>query len=63
MLAIWHDPQIIAAIRGSGGFEEVVILPLMMILPGALFGAFGGVAGAGLKRLLPVSSQNRYPEA
>ena len=63
MLAIWHDPRIMAAIRGSGGFEEVVSLPLMMVLPGALFGACGGVASAGLKRLLPVSNHpNNNPE-
>ena len=42
ILAIWHSPQIMDGIRASGGFEEVVGLPLMMVLPGALFGAFGG---------------------
>jgi len=66
ILAIWHSPQIMDGIRASGGFEEVVGLPLMMVLPGALFGAFGGVAGAGLRRLPPFcnpSHQNRNPEA
>jgi len=52
MLAIWHDPQTIAAIRGSGGFSEVVSLPLFMVLPGALLGACGGIASAALRKLL-----------
>ena len=63
MLAIWHDPQTVAAIRGSGGFEEVVSLPLLMILPGALFGTCGGLAGAGLKRLILAPNQSEDPEA
>jgi len=51
MLAISHDPQTMAAIRSSGGFAEVVSLPLFMVLPGALLGVCGGVASAALKRL------------
>jgi hypothetical protein len=47
-----------AAIRGSGGFEEVVSLPLMMVLPGVLFGVSGGVAGTALKRLLLILNQS-----
>jgi hypothetical protein len=57
MLAIWHDPQTMAAIRGSGGLEEVVSLPLMMVLPGVLFGVSGGVASTALKRLFLTLSQ------
>lgn len=52
MLAFWHNPQTMAAIRGSGGFAEVVTLPVMMVLPGVVLGAGGGVASAALKRLL-----------
>ena len=52
MLAIWHDSQIMAAIRGSGGLDEVFSLPLMMVFPGLLLGAVGGVASTALKRLL-----------
>lgn len=63
MLAIWHDPKTMAAIRGSGGFEEVLSLPLLMILPGALFGACGGLASAGLQRLLVLSSQSKRRQA
>lgn len=63
MLAIWHDPRTMAAIQGSGGFEEVLSLPLMMVLPGALLGACGGVASAGLKRLFVVSNVGSDPRA
>ena len=57
MLAIWHDPQTMAAIRGSGGLEEIVSLPLIMVLPGVLFGVSGGVASTALKRLLLLLNQ------
>lgn len=63
MLAFWHDPRTMAAIRASGGFAEVLSLPLFMILPGALLGAFGGAASAGLKRLLIVSNHSGGPDA
>jgi len=62
LLAIWHDPQTMAAIRGSGGFAEVVSLPLFMVLPGVLLGACGGMASAAIKRLLPVSNHAKDPE-
>jgi hypothetical protein len=52
LLAIWHDPQTMAAIRGSGGLEEVFSLPIMMAVPGVLLGAAGGAAGTAAKRLL-----------
>ena len=57
LLAIRHDPQTMAAIRGSGGLEEVFSLPLIMLLPGILLGAGGGVASMALKRLLLISDQ------
>jgi hypothetical protein len=50
MLALWHDPQTIAAIRGSGGMTEVFTLPVTMVVPGLLLGAIGGIAGAAGKR-------------
>jgi hypothetical protein len=46
LLAIWHDPQTLAAIRGSGGLGEVFTLPVMMVIPGFLLGTLGGIAGA-----------------
>jgi hypothetical protein len=46
LLAIWHDPVTMAAIRASGGLGEVFELPIMMILPGAVLGTLGGMVGA-----------------
>jgi len=51
LLAVWHDADTMAAIRASGGLSEVFELPIMMILPGAVLGTVGGVAGATIKRL------------
>lgn len=54
LLAIWHDAETMAAIRGSGGLGEVFELPLMMILPGVVLGTIGGLVGATIKRLRSV---------
>ena len=51
LLAIWHGPQTMMAVRGSGGLGEVFTLPLLMILPGLLVGTVGGIAGAASHRL------------
>ena len=51
LLAIWHGPQTMMAVRGSGGLGEVFTLPLLMILPGLLVGTVGGIAGAASSRL------------
>jgi hypothetical protein len=51
LLAIWHDPQTMAAIRGSGGLGEVFTMPVMMVLPGLLLGTVGGLAGAAGRKL------------
>jgi heme/copper-type cytochrome/quinol oxidase subunit 3 len=50
LLMMWHDPQTMAAIRGSGGLEEVFSLPLMLTLPGAVLGFVGGIACIATKR-------------
>lgn len=50
LLALWHDPETMAAIRGSGGLDEVFSLPLMMILPGAFLGSVGGVASIATRK-------------
>jgi len=52
LLAIWHDPGTMTAIRGSGGLEEVFVLPVFLILPGVVIGGVGGVAGAAARRLV-----------
>ena len=51
LLAVWHDPATMAAIRASGGLGEVFELPIIMILPGAVLGTIGGMAGAAIMRL------------
>jgi hypothetical protein len=51
LLAIWHDPVTMAAIRGSGGLSEAFTLPIAMVVPGAALGTVGGVAGAIVRRL------------
>jgi hypothetical protein len=51
LLAMSHTPSTIAAIRGSGGLAEVFTLPLLMIVPGVIFGAIGGFVGSAAKRL------------
>jgi len=51
LLAIWHDPPTLAAIRGSGGLGEVFTLPVMMVLAGLLLGTIGGLAGAAGRNL------------
>lgn len=53
LLVVWHDPQTMAAIRGSGGLEEVFSLPVMMILPAVVLGSVGGVACIAIKRAFP----------
>jgi hypothetical protein len=57
MLAIWHGPQTMAAIRGSGGLGEIFSLPPMMVFPGLLLGVGGGVAATALRRLLLILNQ------
>ncbi len=52
MLAIWHDPHTQRAIIGSGGLEEVYVLPFMMVIPAVIVGSVGGAAGSLCRRLL-----------
>jgi hypothetical protein len=41
-----------AAIHGSGGLGEALVLPVFLILPGIGLGGIGGVVGATARRLL-----------
>jgi hypothetical protein len=52
LLAIWHDPNTMTAIRGSGDLEESLVLPTFLILPGVALGGVGGLVGATAKRLV-----------
>ena len=54
LLLLWHDPQTMAAIRSSGGLEEVFTLPLLMILPGAVLGLVGGIAYMATRRAFSI---------
>ena len=54
LLALWHDPATLQAIRGSGGLSEAFTLPLMMGVPGVLLGTLGGLVGAAIKQLQSV---------
>jgi hypothetical protein len=51
MLVIWHDPDTMRAIAGSGGLAEVYVLPFMVIIPAAVVGAVGGTLGSLTRRL------------
>jgi hypothetical protein len=51
LVAIWHDPQTLAAIRGSGGLAEALTLPLTMVVVGAGLGTLGGLIADSARRL------------
>jgi hypothetical protein len=57
LLAVWHDPATLAAIRGSGGIAEVFTLPLFEILPAIVLGAAGGAVGAAAQAVLGRSAE------
>ena len=59
LLAIWHDPQTMNAIAGSGGIGEVFELPFMMAIPAFILGTFGGIVGSVSRRLLPSAGDFR----
>jgi hypothetical protein len=46
MVAVFHDSKTMSAIEGSGGLAEAFTLPVMMIVPGFIFGTIGGALGA-----------------
>jgi hypothetical protein len=51
LLAVWHDPQTLAAIHDSGGLGEVFTLPAYMVVPGVVLGTIGGATGSIMRRL------------
>jgi hypothetical protein len=51
LLALWHDAATMVAVQSSGGVTEVLVLPFMMVLPAAVIGTVGGLAGAAMKRM------------
>jgi hypothetical protein len=51
LLAIWHDQATLLAIAGSGGLEEVFVLPFMMIVPAVIVGSVAGAAASLSRRI------------
>lgn len=50
----WRSPDLIAAIKQSGGLSEVFALPLLLIVPGTIVGAIGAsFAAASYRRRHP----------
>jgi hypothetical protein len=54
MLAVFHDPQTMSAIEGSGGLGEVFTLPIMMLVPALILGTIGGALGAAVQHKLRI---------
>jgi hypothetical protein len=52
LLAIWHDAGIFEAIEGSGGLDEVYVLPLFLVVPGTILGILGGLVGGVMRRIV-----------
>jgi hypothetical protein len=52
LLALFHDPGTLTAIRNSGGLAEVFTLPPMMVLPGIVLGTLGAAVGVTGRRFL-----------
>jgi len=42
LLALSHDAELMAAVAASGGLSEAVTFPLMLSIPGGIFGTAGG---------------------
>jgi hypothetical protein len=49
-LGIWHDTQALAAIEQSGGFGEMLFLPVVVTFPAVLLSLVGGSAALILPR-------------
>jgi hypothetical protein len=50
LFAIRHDAATLTAIQGSGGLAEVFTLPIVLVMPGVLLGALGGIVGGIARR-------------
>lgn len=51
ILALRHDAGAMSAIAASGGLNEALLMPLIVILPATMISGAGGLAGAGVRRL------------
>ena len=50
LVALWHDPVTLDAMRSSGGLSEVFTMPFFTVLPCVLISSIGGVIGAAIRR-------------
>jgi hypothetical protein len=53
LLAVWHDPETLSAIQGSGGLGEVFTLPLIIVVPATSIATLGALVGKALARTAP----------
>ena len=51
MLLFNHDPTSLYAISASGGLSEAFTFPLMLTIPGAIFGTLGGMLARAVRTL------------
>ena len=63
LLAVWHDPDTLRAIAGSGGLGEVFILPFMMIIPAVIVGWTGALVGRACVALVYAPSRAKTKSA
>lgn len=54
MLVMFHDPQTMNAIAGSGGLGEVFTMPIALVVDGMVFGTIGGAVGAAAQQKLRI---------
>lgn len=54
MLVMFHDPQTMNAIAGSGGLSEVFTMPIALVVDGLVFGTIGGTLGAAAQQKLRI---------
>ena len=51
LLASWHDPAHLANAGYSGGVDEMFILPVLAIVPGAILGLLAAIVGAAARAM------------
>ena len=60
LIALWHDPATLSAIRDSGGLGEVFTMPLFTVIPCVLISAVGGMFGATMTDRVLCKRRGRY---
>ena len=63
-LAIWHDPETLRAIQGSGGLAEALWgVPLLLLPIGLITGATGAIAGRLANAIVYAASRRNMKSA